>query len=279
MIKRNGVTIKDNRFGRKTADQNIKIMLDGYYAVNGSNVLIEKQLQYSVDNTVLYDEELTIQSYDVMNGSEITVTNETTTQAAVRLLSEGYKDLVALNFASAKNPGGGFLAGANAQEEDLCRMSCLYRCLTSQPKYYNDNIMQNDNLYTDNIIYSPNVPFIRDEELNLLDQPYSLSIITSPAPNLSNGQSISDDKLRSILKNRIKKILLVAAQHHHKNLILGAWGCGIFSNDPNVVSSLFMECLSDISLFKTVCFAVYDTRPNTPLFKTFSANVFRRAGS
>jgi uncharacterized protein (TIGR02452 family) len=45
-----------------------------------------------------------------------------------------------------------------AQEEDLARCSGLYSCLQSKPLYYNANILKDDSLYTDGMIYSPNVP-------------------------------------------------------------------------------------------------------------------------
>src|SRR6185312_12808515 len=91
--------------------------------------------------------------------------------------------VVALNFASAKNPGGGFLGGAKAQEEDLCRCSALYTCQLTQSAYYEVNRATSSMLYTDNIIYSPDVPFFRDDRLQLLDEPFTVSIITAPAPN------------------------------------------------------------------------------------------------
>ena len=66
-----------------------------------------------------------------------------------------------LNFASARNPGGGFLRGAKAQEEDLCRCSGLYETLLECPTYYSVNRHQKSMMYTDHIIYSPKVVFFR----------------------------------------------------------------------------------------------------------------------
>ena len=92
----------------------------------------------------------------------IEVTAETTQHAARRLVeSESVADLVLLNFASARNAGGGFINGAKAQEEDLCRCSGLYQCLISQRGYYDANRKQESALYTDHLIYSPNVPWFR----------------------------------------------------------------------------------------------------------------------
>src|SRR4029079_8799885 len=92
----------------------------------------------------------------------IEVTDETTQIAARRLVeSEGVTDLVLLNFASARNAGGGFINGAKAQEEDLCRCSGLYPCLMSQPGYYEANRNNRSAIYTDHLIYSPQVPLFR----------------------------------------------------------------------------------------------------------------------
>ena len=54
-----------------------------------------------------------------------------TTFAGVKKLLNNSDAVVCLNFASAKNPGGGFLGGSQAQEETLARASAIYPCLTN----------------------------------------------------------------------------------------------------------------------------------------------------
>src|SRR5579862_3718644 len=64
------------------------------------------------------------------------VMNETTLQGCARLIaSQQYQRIGILNFASAKNPGGGFLGGARAQEESLARSSALYFSLRQCPEH------------------------------------------------------------------------------------------------------------------------------------------------
>jgi len=91
---------------------------------------------------------------------------------------------VLLNFASATNPGGGFLNGARAQEEYLARSSCLYECIRPNAMYP-FHLADYDPLYRDFLIYSPGVPVIRDDYGTLLEVPYTIAMITCAAVNAS----------------------------------------------------------------------------------------------
>jgi uncharacterized protein (TIGR02452 family) len=201
----------------------------------------------------------------VAAATHVEVTTETTAQAGRRLVEEeGIGRVVALNFASGKNPGGGFLRGAKAQEEDLARCSALYACLAPQRAYYDANRGSPSEIYTDYTIYSPDVPFFRDDQLRLLERPFPLSIITSPAPNA--GVALDRDpeaggRIREVLAARAGKVLAVAADQGHRCLVLGAWGCGVFRNDPAHVAATFARWLADARFrgaFERVVFAVYD---------------------
>lgn len=195
---------------------------------------------------------------------DIQVTGETTAQAARRLIEqEGSAHVLALNFASAKNPGGGFLGGARAQEEALSRVSALYPCLLAQPAYYEANRATTSMLYTDHLIYSPDVPFFRDEHFELLDSPFLVSLITSPAPNA--GEAMRRDSgaafnIHATLESRAAHILAVASDMGHRHLVLGAWGCGVFRNEPTEVAAVFHQWLSGPfrGAFDQVVFAIYD---------------------
>jgi uncharacterized protein (TIGR02452 family) len=174
------------------------------------------------------------------------VTSESTAQAARRLVeTEGLRTL-ALNFASAKNPGGGFLGGAKAQEEDLARCSALYPCLLTKREHYDENRACLSLIYTDHIIYSPDVPFFRDERLELVEAPFLVSILTAP----NAGEELRRDpragpRIRAALERRVAKVLLVAALEGQRSLVLGAWGCGVFCNDPAAVADIFASTLAD----------------------------------
>lgn len=270
MIKRDGVEIMNERTTNvKLAKATLEVLKQKQYTLpDGRVVDITDSLDAAIDGTLLYKEPISHQDYQAQTPT-IEVSNQTTTQAARALISQG-KDVVALNFASARNPGGGFLGGAIAQEEDLCRCSGLYVCTKSKPVFYNENILCKDSLYTDSIIYSPKVPFFRDDNNSFLEEPYLLSIISAPAPNLSG---LREEGLRSavksVLRERAIKVLQIAAEHGHQTIILGAWGCGAFGNDPDMVAQVFKDMLVKVPAFKHVCFAVYDIRPETPVYNAF----------
>jgi uncharacterized protein (TIGR02452 family) len=225
---------------------------------------------------------------------KITVTAETTSSALRRMAKEGAEDRVCgLNFASAKHPGGGFLSGAVAQEEDLCRVSTLYPTLAKELEYYQRNRREPTELYNDGIILSRGVAFFRDEFFSLLDGgPVYVNILTVPAPNkraliekaIKEGTDpviakhpvtgadvtgIGIDVTHAIHR-RVHNMLHVAELYHQRRLVLGAWGCGIFGNDPLEVASSFRMAIPEfLGAFDEICFAIYDTSETKHVLRTF----------
>lgn len=273
MIKRSGVEVMNARTKNVSiAKETIEICKNGNYTSrNGNMVDMKIDLELAKMGSVYYVPGVPakVNMVEEPITPVIEVTNETTTAAAQRLQGLGKQKVVALNFASARNQGGGFLSGALAQEEDLCRKSGLYNCLKAKPLFYNANILCDDCYYTDGVIYSPNVPFFRDEYDLFLENPYKLSIISAPAPNLNGTSKIDGGVLTKTLGSRIQKIFEIAYINGHKNLILGAWGCGAFGNDVKMIATMFHAGLMLNPVFEHVCFAVYDTRTPPTLFETF----------
>ena len=253
----------------------------GYAAPSGGAVPLRERIEAAVRGTALYrPADLDAPMAEPADGRTgrrplVEVTPETTARAARRLLeAEGERRVAALNFASARNPGGGFLTGASAQEEDLARCSALYACLRGQDAYYLANRAHPSALYTDHVLYSPEVPFFRDDRLALLEVPFAVSIITAPAPNA--GEVLRRDPaalpaVRTTLEARAARVLAVAADRGHRCLVLGAWGCGVFRNDPRHVAGAFDRWLSGpfAGAFDRVVFAVYDRRPGQPDLRAF----------
>ena len=186
----------------------------------------------------------------------VQVANETTLGASKRLVDGGKRPL-ALNFANGSETGGGFLRGATAQEEALCRSSALYATLVDDPMY---DFHRKQELWAESsewAILSPNVPVFRDDRGMELDVPWLLSFITCAAPYApSVGRSRSSD----LLRGRIERVLSIAQAYGYTELVLGAWGCGAFGNDPRRTARDFRSALEDefAGAFREVVFAITD---------------------
>jgi uncharacterized protein (TIGR02452 family) len=201
----------------------------------------------------------------------IEVTGESTLEALVRLATTGH--VACLNFASARNPGGGFLGGAQAQEESLARASALYPCQLTQMAHYERNRHQRSLLYLDLALWSPLVPFFRDDDGAWLDAPILASVITCAAPNAGAlGRNTSTEELRSTLERRGRFVLDIARHHGVDTLVLGAWGAGVFRNDPVMVADVFKNLLARdfAAVFARVVFAVIGTPETSENHRAFA---------
>ncbi|MBA4187602.1 MAG: TIGR02452 family protein [Planctomycetaceae bacterium] len=187
------------------------------------------------------------------------VVNDTTLEAARKLVAEGFSP-VALNFASARHPGGGFLGGARAQEESLCRASGLYPCINGNAMYRHHASIPGG-WYSNYAIYSPSVPVIKDDRGELLDEPYLCGFVTSPAVNAGVIRDKHREPIHEEMRQRVEKVLAIMAGHGHDAAVLGAWGCGVFKNDPEVIAQLFARALRGrfSGAFAKVVFAVLDS--------------------
>lgn len=250
---------------KKAADiavDTLDILKQGYYTVGQEQISLEKEIQKAVAATYSYPPHSELPpAKPSEKHTQIQVTNETTLSATERLVVEEQLNTVALNFASAKNPGGGFRSGARAQEESLARSSALYPCLVNN-EMYTFHRQHKDPFYTNYAIYSPDVPVFKRDNGDLLQQPYYCSFITAPAVNAGvvrkrkskNAQQISDE-----MRRRIHKVLTIAALYKQEVIVLGAWGCGVFGNDSTTIADLFYEELQLFrGVFSKVVFAIID---------------------
>lgn len=271
--------MKDNRSKRASiAQETLAILESKVYEVDGSVVSIENELAECLDKTKLYtpdsfdDIGLPNQEFD----TQFEITNETTLSAARRLYTVDNRAVAALNFASAKNPGGGFLGGSQAQEESLARSSGLYSSLLTKFKYYEINRECKTTFYTEHMIYSPETPVFRDDNNHLLSEVYTVNFITSPAVNrgaLLQHNSDCLDEVDSIMRNRIANVLKAALENGNTKIILGAWGCGVFKNSPANIAALFKDAFETEfnGLFEHVIFAVLDNSKTLESFNAFDS--------
>ena len=251
---------------RKIALETMEITEKGYYFKGPRRIDLPK---FDYAKTEVFDrEKLTyiledpdefFLSFNVSPTHTVYIENTDSFEAA-----RDYHRPLVMNFANAHHPGGGFLNGAQAQEEALCRSSTLYKSLISKEaaQMYDYNNAHPNPLDSDYMILSPNVCVFRDKHGNLLDEPYMVSVWTMPAPN-KNGMArgVSQEKIDSVMRERLRFFFKAAASNLYSDLVLGAWGCGAFGHDAKTVSGYFKELLIDglyAEYFDTITFAILD---------------------
>lgn len=219
--------------------------------------------------------------------AKVVVSKKRTYEAAA-----GYKGqhVAVHNFASASNPGGGVVNGASAQEECLCRCSGLYFNLNTRAMwdgFYQPHRDAHDPIHNDDIIYTPGVTVFKTDtampELMPESDWYDVDVITCAAPNLrnqpsnkyntwdGNKQTVMKDKdLLALHEKRLRRILEVALSEGCDTIILGAFGCGAFQNNPEVVTQANRNVIKDyLHAFKNIEFAVYCSPRDDRNFKIF----------
>lgn len=224
--------------------------------------------------------------------TKIIVSKDRSFEAARKLSQDGYKNICVHNFASATNPGGGVTKGSSAQEECLCRVSTLYDSLV-QPmcmeKFYNPHRKQSA-VHNADCIYSPNVTVFKTDTSNPIQMEekdwYNVNVVTCAAPNLrpktqnsfnrneaKESVFVTDKELLKIHKERLQRILDIAYANENDCVVIGAFGCGAFQNNPNIVARATKEVLlENKGKFKKIVVAVYCTPKDENNY-----NVFKRS--
>lgn len=268
---------------RGIARAQLRIQDEGrYVAPSGTTVDIRAAQAYAVTHTELFTPadcamaQRAVEARPAGAGTgPVTLANEKTQQAAQRLSASG--PVSVLSFASARNVGGGFMNGAKAQEEDLHRCAGVYRCLETARGYYEANRATSSLLYTDHLIYAPLVPWVRVDGRTLLEEPFLASIITAPAPNAGEHLRRQPDghaAVRETLHRRAGYVLATAITRGERRLVLGAWGCGVFRNDPSEVVAVWHDWLVERGWqqhFEHVHMAVWDRTRSQHVWQAFEA--------
>ena len=273
------------------------IMDRGYYEVNGKRVnlkLSEKERKeifvFLPKDVKRISDNKDFQHVHVMGRIGVGCVNMDSYSLAIKrysdcayMFSEKSKPILVLNLANPVNPGGGVRRGSKAQEEDLCRKSSLLLSLESLEAsvYYKYNKSLNTYMGSDAVMITPQVEIIKDENGDLLDESVIVSVMTCAAPMLRDGmEGLTDQEYRDMVYGRITGMLKVAAHLGYEVLILGAFGCGAFSNDAHVVSDLFYKALKEFDydgmkakdFFRRIDFAVLSRSADQYNYKEFARN-------
>nr|WP_179350452.1 TIGR02452 family protein [Streptomyces sp. Alain-F2R5] len=267
---------------RGIAQQTEQVVTAGYYrASDGREVSVAAAVAEAREGTRMYGPEPVEPPRYTPARTVFEVTGESSLEAARRLGGE----VAVLNFASARNPGGGYLNGAQAQEEALCRASALYTCLLRAREFYDHHRAHRDPFYTDRVIHSPAVPVFRDDRGHLLDEPYTAGFLTAAAPNAGVVLRTAPERaveLPAALAARAERVLETATVHGYRRLVLGAWGCGVFRNDPAQVAGAFRTLLGPggrfSAAFERVTFGILDRTPGGTVRQAFACAFPEGAG-
>jgi uncharacterized protein (TIGR02452 family) len=258
---------------RAIAAETVDAVRIGSYLADGRRVDIAQQVAAAVDGTHLVLPDTPLTAGTAWSGATTVEVRHESSLAAARRLGPGTACLV---FASARNPGGGFLNGAQAQEEAIARSSALYATQTAVPEFYEHHRHEESLLYSDRVIVSPRVPVLRDDDGVLLAEPYPVTFLTAAAPNrtaVERNQPDAANQVSATLARRAGRVLDVAAAHGSRRLVLGAWGCGVFGNDLDEVAATFADALATRPWFEHVAFAILDPRPGQPVLGAFESRL------
>lgn len=259
------------------ARETLDILKTGHYtSPSGREVDISRLHRQSVEGSRFFPAEETPPLPQEAKTRETVLTLEdcATVEAILRLEAAGAEKIGVLNFASAKNPGGGFLNGAMAQEESLAASGGLYPTLTRQEEYYRRNRACGTMSYTHCAIYSPRVVFFRDGDFRLLERPVTASVLTLPAVNLGQVIQRGEDipQAKAVMKERMRRVLRLFGAMGDRTLVLGAYGCGVFRCDPQDIAPWWRELLEEPEVkgrFERVVFAVLDRSRSRACWKAF----------
>lgn len=253
-----------------------------------------KALSDSIDEakkntTIFWEDDYPKFDQNIIYNTQVNVSRNRSFHAARVLTNRGdYKKIVVMNFANAFHPGGGVKKGSSAQEESLCRISTLYPLLyrkSLRDTFYKHHYDLNTAKASDALIYTEGVVVCKSDE----DYPKRLQegdwikidVITMAAPDLrtrsnahaelvGGGAFMNDAELFGYHVKRAIHMLTCAASKGADCLVLGAFGCGAFQNDPRIVAKAYKTAIEEFpKVFKCIEFAVYCGSGDTENYEVF----------
>ena len=267
--------------------ETMKAAEDGFYFIDEQVIKLPVSFE-QIKQTKLYSAEQILQLPKVsLPGNKpvrIALRNQDTLEAAFELhqhRTEREKPVLVLNFANPHRPGGGIRSKPGTQEEHLCVKTTLLCSLETEGAwpFYQTNLDCGTQAQTDTILYSPNTVVIRNPDLSLREDPFPIAVMTVSAPIASRMESEELPDLENILRNRIYGMIRTAVEEGYTRLVLGAWGCGNFGNDPDLVAKIFqqiiMECNDSdgtyfANFFEEIVMAVFDGSVEQMRYQSFA---------
>lgn len=255
--------------------ETMKAAEDGFYFIDERVIKLPVSFE-QIKQTKLYSAKQIAQLPEVSLLSDkpvrITLRNQDTLEAAFDLhqhRTEMEKPVLVLNFANPYRPGGGIRSKPGTQEEHLCVKTTLLCSLETEEAwpFYQTNLDCGTMAQTDTILYSPNTVVIRNPDLSLREGPFPIAVMTVSAPIASRMEQEELPNLENILRDRIRGMLRAATAEGYTRLVLGAWGCGNFGNDPELVARLFRDNL--IGNFEEATMAVFDNSEDQYRYSCF----------
>ena len=265
----------------KIAEETVEISKKGKYtSEHGKNVSFDATLdtefwdaknleKLSAEGAVAVDQN--VGSNPAASRPSIICVDEDVVATVLRLAEEGMdmSRVGVLNFASARHAGGGFLNGAMAQEEAIAYCSNLYVNQIVTP-YYDQNAKVRSAMYTDHMIWS-GITFFRDSKYRFLEKPVKTNVLTSPAVNMGQVRIKGENEAiaKRVMKHRMGLVLDLFAEKGCKTIVLGAFGCGVFQNDPDDVAQNWIDLIEEKGHhFDQIIMTVLD-KPGFSNYKVF----------
>ncbi|KAF8959967.1 hypothetical protein BDZ97DRAFT_1666501 [Flammula alnicola] len=294
---------------KEIATSTLKKLEQGTYELDGITYDLKEAIKNTNEHTSFYTADSNLSEWasnapsldgpESHPGVHITVSENSTLFGARTLkgLLDSLEDVEdkrvgVLNFASAKNPGGGFITGAQAQEESIARSSTIYPSLmtqTAQRFYQSHRRDPKKGYYRHAMIYSPGVLFLRADKGEWMT-PVEVEIVTSAAVNagvvrryLRENNSDDETDLDAAMKERMARILYLFERHGVRNLVLGSFGTGVFRNRVELVAGVWNELLVGEGArfkhsFDRVVFAILGNATFQVFEKTFSNDARNKEG-
>ncbi|MCR5822908.1 MAG: TIGR02452 family protein [Lachnospiraceae bacterium] len=260
-----------------TPTERVAVFEDTLDWINNDPDLSDSVAAAKQNTTVFYEDDYPDFNAAKTKNTRITVTGDRSYQAAMRLHKDNPGAKIAvMNFANAFHAGGGVAKGSSAQEESLCRTSTLYPLLyrrTLRDSFYKHHNDLHTPRATDSLIYTEGVIVCKTDEDLPKRMPkedwVKVDVITIAAPDLrdksnqhaslvNGGTYMSNAELFGYHVKRAIHMLTCAAAKGADILVLGAFGCGAFRNDPEVVARAYKAALQEFpKVFERIEFAVY----------------------